>query len=289
VTSYKTPADLRKALEARLKQQADAQGIDLGRLRRRVLFDRIAARLSADAPGRWVLKGGTALEFRLLDRARATKDLDLALRDEAGTAEAVWDELVEALAGDVDRDSFTFRVGPPLELERDSAGRAAWRFSVEGFLSGRVYAGIRLDVAQRAEEIAATEQIELPGVLAFADIAPRKIEAVHRRQHFAEKLHALTRDYGGRPNTRVKDLVDLVLLIEDGLAPDRELVSVTRHVFRVRGTHPLPSSVPDPPPSWTAIYPDIAVGLTDASTDLATAMFIVRGFWATALANGTEN
>lgn len=66
---------------------------------------------------------------------------------------------------------------------------------------------------QREEEPAATERITLPGVLAFADIAPRKIEAVHRRQHFAEKLHALTRDYGGRPNTRVKDLVDLALLI----------------------------------------------------------------------------
>jgi predicted nucleotidyltransferase component of viral defense system len=288
MTSYKKPADLRKALEARLKQQADSRGTDLGRLRRRVLFDRIAARLSADVPSRWVLKGGTALEFRLLDRARATKDLDLALRDGGITAAAVREELIEALARDVDGDSFTFRVGPPRELERDSAGRAAWRFSVDGVLADKVYAAIRLDVAQRAEELAATEQIELPGVLAFAGIGPRKIEAVHRRQHFAEKLHALTRDYGSRPNTRVKDLVDLVLLIEDGLEPDRELVSVTRHVFRVRATHPLPRSVPDPPPSWADIYPDQAVGLTRASADLTTGLRVVRGFWATALDDGTE-
>lgn len=289
MTSYKTPADLRKALEARLKHQAETRGIDLGRLRRRALFDRIAARLAGAEPGRWVLKGGTALEFRLLDKARATKDLDLAMRDGDLTGAALRDELIETLTEDVDGDRFVFRVGPPQELERDSEGRAAWRFSVEGLLAGKLYAAVRLDVAQRAEELAATELIELPGILAFADIAPRKIEAVHRRQHFAEKLHALTRDYGSRPNTRVKDLVDLVLLIEDGLPADRELVIVARHVFTVRATHSLPMAIPDPPPSWAGVYPVQAGGLTEASTDLPSALLCVRGFWASALADGSES
>lgn len=289
MTSYKTPADLRMALETRLKQQAEAKGTDLGRLRRRALFDRLAARLSAAEPGRWVLKGGTALEFRLLDKARATKDLDLALRDGNLSGAALRDELIETLSEDVDGDRFVFRVGLPQELERDSAGRAAWRLAVEGLLAGRQYAAIRLDVAQRAEELAATEQIELPGVLVFAGIAPRKIEAVDRRQHFAEKLHALTRDYGSRPNTRVKDLVDLVLLIENGLQPDRELLSVARHVFSVRATHVLPRSIPDPPPSWVGIYPNQADGLTEAPADLANALLIVRGFWATVIADRTDS
>ncbi|MEO3782347.1 nucleotidyl transferase AbiEii/AbiGii toxin family protein [Actinocorallia sp. B10E7] len=289
MNSYKSPADLRKALEIRLRRQAEADGTDLGRLRRRALFDRIAARLAATEPGWWVLKGGTALEFRFLDRARATKDLDLALRDGDLSGAALKDELIETLAEDVDGDCFVFRVGPPRELERDSEGRAAWRFSVEGFLAGKLYASVRLDVVQRAEELAATEQIELPGVLAFADIAPRKIEAVHRNQHFAEKLHALTRDYGNRPNTRVKDLIDLVLLIEDGLQPDRELVSVARHVFDVRATHVLPLSIPDPPPFWADVYPVQADGLTDLPADLPSALLIVRGFWDTALVDETES
>jgi hypothetical protein len=282
MTLYKTPVDLRKALEGRLKQQAERNGADLGRLRRRALFDRVAARLSADT-GRWILKGGVALEFRLLNRARATKDLDLAVRDQDLTGPALREELIETLGEDADGDAFVFRVGPPQTLDSDAAGRPAWRFSVEGLLAGKLFAAIRLDVVQRAEELAATEQIELPGVLAFADIPPRKIEAVARRQHFAEKLHALTRDYGGRPNTRVKDLVDLVLLIEDGLAPDHGLVSVARHVFTVRATHPLPHALPDPPPSWGDTYQHQAADLTDAA-DLPTAMLLVRGFWSTALA-----
>jgi hypothetical protein len=287
MTSYKTPADLRKALEARLKQQAETSGTDLGRLRRRALFDRIAARLAAEASGRWVLKGGVALEFRLLNRARATKDLDLALRERDLTGAALRDELIESLAKDVDGDQFVYRVGVPQGLDADSAGRPAWRFSVEGLLASRVFAIIRLDIVQREEELAATERITLPGVLAFADIAPRKIEAVHRRQHFAEKLHALTRDYGGRPNTRVKDLVDLVLLIEDGLDPDQELLSVADHVFATRATHPLPQFIPDPPPSWGDMYPSQAANLTAAFADLSTALLIVRDFWTAALATRT--
>jgi hypothetical protein len=79
VTRYPKVVDFRRALEARLKSEAESAGSDYARLRRIVVFDRIGARLSASDQG-WVLKGGTALEFRLGLRARATKDLDLVLR-----------------------------------------------------------------------------------------------------------------------------------------------------------------------------------------------------------------
>lgn len=87
----------------------------------------------------------------------------------------------------------------------------------------------------------------------------------------------------------MKDLVDLVLLIENGLRPDRELVSVTRHVFVVRATHALPLSIPGPPSSWADLYPDRAEGLTEAPADLPSALLIVLGFWATALADEMES
>lgn len=47
------------------------------------MFQRIVARLDSAEPGRWVLKGGMALEVRLLDAARLTKDIDLGLREAA--------------------------------------------------------------------------------------------------------------------------------------------------------------------------------------------------------------
>ncbi|MGP3958511.1 nucleotidyl transferase AbiEii/AbiGii toxin family protein [Nonomuraea sp. 3N208] len=229
---------------------------------------------------RWVLKGGTSLEFRLDGRARATKDLDLALRDGPCDGAGLREELIDTLANDVDQDGFVFSVGRPAALDADAAGRPGWRFSVDSALAGKTFAQIRLDIVLRDEELASTERILLPGVLAFANVPARLMESVDRRQHFAEKLHALTRDYGSRPNTRIKDLVDLILLIEDGLLADSGLLLVMRHVFAVRATHSVPGGIPDPPPVWESDYPRLAEGVTYASPDLSSALDLLRAFWA---------
>jgi Nucleotidyl transferase AbiEii toxin, Type IV TA system len=282
---YKKAVDLRRALEARLKTQAESKGSDYGRLRRIVVFDRISARLSGSDQG-WVLKGGTALEFRLGLRARATKDLDLVLRSHSPDGAALRDVLIEALASDIDRDWFVFKVGHPIDLDTDAAGNPGWRFSVEGALAGKTFGTVRVDVVLRPVELAATEWISLPGTLEFAGIRPRSIESADRRQHFAEKLHALTRDYGSRPNTRVKDLVDLLLLIHDGLSPDQDLLDVVQHVFRVRALHPVPVGIADPPPTWEDDYPVLAAAAALREQDLPSALDTVRAFWARTTSTG---
>lgn len=282
---YKTAVDLRHALEARLKREAETKGTDYARLRRIVLFDRIAARLSASDQG-WVLKGGTALEFRLGLRARATKDLDLVLRSGSSDGAALRDALIETLTADIDHDWFVFQIGQPTDLDTDAAGNPGWRFSVGGTLAGKTFATVRADVVLRPVELAATERISLPGTLEFAGIRPRTIESADRRQHFAEKLHALTRDYGSRPNTRVKDLVDLLLLIHDGLPPDQDLLAVTRHVFTVRAMQPIPAVIPAPPQSWQDEYPALAFQVVLREQDLASALDILRAFWARTISTG---
>ncbi|OHV36800.1 hypothetical protein BBK14_14610 [Parafrankia soli] len=282
---YGDATALRRAIEARLKQDAAATGTDLARRRRLVVFDRVAARLSVDAVAGWVLKGGAAMEFRLRSRARATKDMDLAARPDTEPeldGSAVRDLLITALSVDTDRDGFLFTVSTPIALKADAAGRGGWRFTVESRLAGRIFATIRIDVVARGDEIALTERLALPNMLEFAGTPPRDIEAVDRRQHFAEKLHALTRDYGDRPNTRVKDLVDLVLLVESGLAADETLSGAVRHVFAVRSTHKVPKILPEPPPHWTEIYPTQAAGLTETPPRLDAALALVRAFWAVA-------
>src|SRR5713226_5769624 len=75
--AYESPAALRQALETRLGNRSRETGIDLERLRRRAAFERLLVRLELGAPHRWVVKGGMALEIRLGDRARSTRDLDL--------------------------------------------------------------------------------------------------------------------------------------------------------------------------------------------------------------------
>jgi Nucleotidyl transferase AbiEii toxin, Type IV TA system len=284
---YKTAIDLRRALDARLKSEAEATGSAYARLRRIVVFDRIAARLSASDQG-WVLKGGAALEFRLGLRARATKDLDLVLRSGSPDGAALRDALIETLTADIDHDWFVFQIGQPIDLDTDAAGNPGWRFSVDGTLAGKTFTAVRVDVVLRPVELASTERISLPGTLEFAGIRPRTIESAGRRQHFAEKLHALTRDYGSRPNTRVKDLVDLLLLIHDGLPPDHDLLAVTRHVFTVRAMQSIPAVISDPPPTWQNEYPALASQVVLRERDLPSALDILRAFWARTISTGAN-
>jgi hypothetical protein len=60
---YGDAAAFRMALEQRLRDQA-SDGASLARDRKRVAFDRLLARLVTVAEGRWVLKGGFALDLR---------------------------------------------------------------------------------------------------------------------------------------------------------------------------------------------------------------------------------
>jgi len=76
ITAFKTPTDFRRSLEARLKVYADKNGQDLQRIRRKVAFERLLARIFHSESNTFVLKGGYAMELRL-SSARATKDIDL--------------------------------------------------------------------------------------------------------------------------------------------------------------------------------------------------------------------
>lgn len=80
---YPTATAFRRALEDRLNRRARMTGEATMRLRKNVVFQRLLARLLAISPGRWILKGGLALDLRLSDRGarpRATKDIDMARR-----------------------------------------------------------------------------------------------------------------------------------------------------------------------------------------------------------------
>jgi hypothetical protein len=276
--NYASPAAFRMALEARLATSAREAGVDLNRLRRRVVFERVLVRLDTQ-PGGWVLKGGLALEVRWHDRARATRDIDLATRVPAATEDALRTALAEALSRDPHGDWFQFVLGSSRALTLDAAGRPGRRYPIEARLAGRQFAQVTADVVERAEEIGGTERVPLPGALAFAGIAPGTVEIIDRDQHFAEKLHALTKSYGERSNTRTRDLVDLLMLLEDGLQPTSELLTRVRHVFAVRATHGVPVAVPDPPAEWAVAYAALAADLELRATTIERGIEELRAFW----------
>jgi hypothetical protein len=69
-----SPAGFRAQLLARLRNQAQADGVSAQRLQQRVAFERFLARLGPS--GDWVLKGGFVLELRYGWGSRPTKDID---------------------------------------------------------------------------------------------------------------------------------------------------------------------------------------------------------------------
>ena len=279
MTAYATPAALRAALEARLLRESREKGVDLQRLRRRAVFERLLVRLDLTHPGVWVVKGGFALEVRMQERARSTRDLDLGIRQEETDGETLRVKLIEALGDDPEGDGFTFAVGNPRTITADMGGRPGWRFRIRCSLAGREFANVRLDIVTRAGEISDTEMLPLPGVLSFAGFPTHEIEIIARERHFAEKLHAMTRIYGDRPSSRVRDLADLILMIEGGFDDLLELWGAVDTVFEARATHPVPVEIPDPPESWRPTFADIASELDIGPKGLDEAMGALRRFW----------
>lgn len=168
--SYQTPRAFRTALEQRLLTRSRATDISLDRLRRRVVFERLVARLETAEPGRWVIKGGMALEVRLDDKARVTKDLDLGLRDGVASAEDLHERLVDVLGTDPHGDFFVITATLPVQLGEDGGGHVTWRLHVTAKLAGTMFGGMQLDISPRAHELTATDRVTLPNSLAFAEV-----------------------------------------------------------------------------------------------------------------------
>jgi predicted nucleotidyltransferase component of viral defense system len=278
--TYGTPHVLRTALEDRLQRRSQEAGISLDRLRRRVMFERIVARLEVAEPGRWVLKGGMALEVRLGDDARLTKDLDLGLRADVERGADIHERLVEVLAVDRDGDGFEFAARTPEILGADGAGHVTWRVNVSARLAGRTFGALRLDVSPRAHELLVTEQVTLPNSLAFAGIPPVVAEIVDVNRHAAEKLHAMVRDFGDRENTRVRDLVDVVLLAENDLLTPSRLSETVRQVWSERNGTAPPAKLPVFPESWPVRYERLVAQQGVVAQEYPAARTLVERLWA---------
>lgn len=256
--SYSTPQALRTALEARIRNESTASGISADRLRRRVIFQRIVTRLQRAEPGLWVLKGGMAMEVRLRDAARLTKDLDLGLRETAVDPADLRDRLIEALARDHDDDGFRFAIGMPASMTDDNRDQLTWRVAIAVDLAGRRFGAIKLDVSPRAHELDATDTVPLPNALDFAGFATVEIEIVDVHRHAAEKFHGMLKDFGERENSRVRDLADLMLMLEAGLLSPTRLAAVVTDVWAERDTGEPPAALPDLPMGWPRRYDRLA-------------------------------
>jgi Nucleotidyl transferase AbiEii toxin, Type IV TA system len=252
---YATPEAFRAALEDRLKNAAN-ETVGISRLRKRVVFERLLARLTAQAAGEWVLKGGLALELRLDELSRSTKDIDVdwSLGEDDAT-----ERLLDAADLDIG-DMFEFRLqraDPDEELED---GGQRWRATA--LLDGREFERILIDVTLAAEPIFEPDTLMSFGLLAFAGLDQVQVRTLAIEQHLAEKVHAYTRTYADeQPSSRVKDLIDIDVIAATTPVDSDRLRTALDTIFAERATHPVPSNLPPPPQNWARTWSKLATNL----------------------------
>lgn len=262
VKAYATATAFRRALEDRLAVAAKTEGVDLQRIRRQVAFDRLLTRLFIEPNPPWVLKGGYALELKFAT-ARTTKDIDLGLDRLPGSG-GDWNQragellaILQEKATQAGSDFFEFVIGEPM-MELEAVPYSGARYPVEAMLDGRTFAKFHLDIGTGDVQREPVELVQPRDWLAFAGIPAPTFPSISREEHFAQKLHAYTLPRTERPNSRVKDLVDLVLLIDHGGINHERLRVDVLDTFARRKKHEVPVALDPPPDFWQPTFARMA-------------------------------
>ena len=254
---YRSAASFRQALSETLRNHVRSTGLDFQWLWPLIAFERLLARLIDIAPDQWVLKGGLVLELRLTGLARPTQDIDLAWLTDERMAD---DVLASVLLHDLG-DYFTVALERTSLLDgADVGGAVRYRATCE--LAGREYAAFHLDVAFSAPVLSAPERLPGPSILAFSGLSQIEVPCIRLDQHLAEKVHAYIRTYGdtARRSTRVKDLVDMMLIQANARLRAGDIRAALTAVFAMRGSQ-SPPVLPSPPDTWRVPYRRMAAGL----------------------------
>lgn len=247
--------------------------VDVARVRRLISFMALAGTLrhagrGPDGSPAFVVKGGVALELRLRDRARATRDMDLILNRDEGDLLA---ELEDLLASPY--EGFTFR----RKGREHRMGNGAVRVKVQVAYRGREWGTVEVDVARREGETEVELVPGLPLLEEFGLVGPEDVECLSLRHHVAQKLHGVTLPVpDGRQNDRFRDLVDL-LLLRQFVRDHAALAAACAEVFARRGTHPWPPAL-TPPDEWRQPFARMAAETGLPIRELDTAVAEVRAW-----------
>lgn len=95
------------------------------------------------------------------------------------------------------------------------------------------------------------------------------------------RRRAYTFPWSDRENTRSRDLVDMVLLIERGRLERDAVHAALQTTFGHREGHALPEVLPPPPDAWAQEFPAMAAETGITTATIAGAFAVLVGFWNT--------
>jgi len=202
------------------------------------------------------------------------KDLDVVVQEK----EKALQDFLQNLVSIDTKDFFDFIIGNTV-LDLENAPYGGYRFPIESRMAGRVFIKFEVDIAAGDTWLEPHGRVKTQDWFGFAGIEAPMIPVISQEQQFAEKMHAYTLPRK-TPNSRVKDLVDILLLIEnDKLKTDRVKNALSK-TFKRRNTHPIPPDLPKPPESWKTPFRKMAqtCGILE---DISFAMDKIRQFYKT--------
>ncbi|MGH7719230.1 MAG: nucleotidyl transferase AbiEii/AbiGii toxin family protein [Gemmatimonadaceae bacterium] len=220
----------------------------------------------------YVIKGGVALELRLRERARATKDMDLSVGAPAAELVAHFEETIAE-----PYEGFRFRRRGEAHVMLNTAVR----IDVSVLFHDAPWSAIQVDLAAHEGPGMQVDLVDAMPISRLGLNGPDQLPCLALPYHIAQKIHAMTQPRGDdrRPNDRFRDLVDLLLLAP--LVEDYGGVrAACDAVFTIRGTHPWPGGRVVVPPEWSEPYTALAESVGGVSTDFALAIREVESFLA---------
>ena len=197
------------ALWAAVTDRAKRSGLPVQEAQQWFLRERLLSRVFADPDSPWVLKGGTAMLARVAD-ARWSKDVDL-LTQRPDLTSAV-NEL-QLAANRADDDQLTMTITDTRRSHGTRQGDVlGTTLHVQVTSGNKQLAAIKIDLVAGSlmtgdpEEATVHSRLHLPGL----ESVPVRLYPV--ADHIADKVIATESTFGLHPSSRVRDLVDLVIL-----------------------------------------------------------------------------
>jgi hypothetical protein len=261
-------------LEALITGWRKDSGQPVARLNLRIaammLAGALARVLDRNGQAMFATKGGIAMELRMGERARTTRDIDLVLRGDADTLTVA---LQQGLAEPY--HNFTFRHGAITALPPRPQVK---QVKVQVSFAGKIVCSPKLEIAPT--ETGHEEFIAIPGM----DLRPVGLQGpdlvlvLAEHWQIAQKLHALTeKPADGKENLRYWDLIDLQMLealAGENLAPVKD---ACKRTFAARHQQPWPPRITIYP-NWSERYTAMAKSLDMPITDVNQAVKIIHAF-----------
>ncbi|MFV0429546.1 MAG: nucleotidyl transferase AbiEii/AbiGii toxin family protein [Arachnia sp.] len=276
-----------RAVESAIKDAAkSAHAADptrqIGDLIRQAYYDRFLCRVFSDTEtSEWVLKGGTGMLARV-PNARRTLDADL-YRAGYDKDQALADlrRLAQVDLGDHFR--FVYREHHAILAGDTQPYADGYRVTFDAYLGVKLVDTIKIDLSVGAGPTDSVDvgepanRLRLPRLVSY----PYRVHPVANQ--VADKVCATIASYDGRPSSREKDLVDLVVIATTQVVHAEELrdairTECSRRRLQVPGQFAIPVN-------WGRSYAALAVNTPAGPYSFASAGDLMRAFIDPILAN----